>query len=247
MKLLALLALILSSNLRAWTHMSSNTYGWKQSEVVFFVNSENCSLPDEELNAIIDTALEAWNKVPFSHLKLKRSPSPASDREIDFRSQTATQLPLIVCSNQLSDYGSIDPDSVLGFVPFFTEDDEGFVSYSGLVINSQIGSQAEISQINRGEAELVLGHEIGHVLGLGHSKDPQALMYFSLNKTFLLITQDDEDGIAHLYPQNLLNGVLGCSSIKKPLGGSSRGSFLTFLLVLIGVGSLCLYSERSNQ
>lgn len=231
--------IFLGSPVGAWTHLGSQTYGWKQTELEFYVNSSNCSLPEEELYLVIDRALEAWNHVPFSSLRLKRKSQSASDGEIEFRNLDATQLPLIVCSNQLSDYGDVDSDRVLGFVPYFVEDSAGFVNYSGLVLNSEMGAQAELSQFDRGEIELVLAHEIGHVLGLGHSSDPDALMYFQLNKNFLLITQDDQDGIAHLYPENLFKGLLGCASVRQGAHKSADGShdgrslFFLFLGVLV--------------
>lgn len=235
---------LLSAEARAWTHLGTQTYGWKQNEIEFFVNSSNCSLPEDELYSIIDRALGAWNQVPFSSLKLKRHPKNASNDESQFRNFTATQLPLIVCSNQLSDYGDVDPDRILGFVPYFLEDSQGFVNYSGLVLNSEIGAQAELSQFDRGEIELVLAHEIGHVLGLGHSSDPNALMYFQLNKNFLLITQDDQDGIAHLYPENLFRGLLGCASVKSNGNISSQQSIHGRVLFSFFFGLLLLTLVR---
>ncbi|MFM8270333.1 MAG: matrixin family metalloprotease [Pseudomonadota bacterium] len=207
--------LFLSSFAQAWTHLGSNTYGWKEKKLTFHVNPTNCTLPESELYQLIDNAIKAWNGVPNSDLEISRSLTVATDGDAEFRAKTATQVPLILCSKQLSDYGSIDANTILGFVPYFDENAEGYVQYSGLVLNAQAGALAELSQLSSGEAELIIGHEMGHVLGLGHSGDPNSLMYFQLNKDFLLITQDDQDGIAHLYPRNVLGGALGCASVHQ--------------------------------
>jgi hypothetical protein len=220
-----------------WTHLSGNTFGWKQKKLTFYVNTANCTLSENELFAIIDRALAAWNGIPSTDLELVRSSTPATDGDAELRAGTATQVPLVVCSTHLADY-SQDPNAILGFMPFSQIDSEGYINYSGLVLNAEVGSAAEISTLSASEVELVVGHEIGHVLGLGHSADRDALMYFQLNKTFLLITQDDMDGITQLYPRNeFLAGAFGCSSVHQREtrlpGLGLLGFFLFTVLVII--------------
>lgn len=216
--------LVLSCQCFGWTHLSGNTFGWKQKKLTFYVNTANCTLPDSQIFSIVDTALAAWNGIPSTDLELVRASTPATDGDAELRAGTATQVPLIVCSTHLADY-SQNPNAILAFMPFSQIDSEGYINYSGLVLNAEVGSAAEISTLSPSEVELVMGHEMGHVLGLGHSADPDALMYFQLNKNFLLITQDDIDGITQLYPRNeFVAGAFGCSSVhqrktKVPLQG----------------------------
>lgn len=233
-KIVSSVIFLISSLSLAWTHMGSNTYGWKEKSLKFHVNPTNCTLPERDLYQVIDKAIQAWNGVTNSDLVISRAETVATDGDAQFRAKTATQVPLILCSKQLSDYGTVDPDAILGFVPFFDENAEGYVNFSGLVLNSEPGSLAELSQRTLGEIELVIGHEIGHVLGLGHTSDPDALMYFQLNKDFLLVTQDEQDGIAHLYPRNVLGGALGCASIhRSETELPTLGLSLTLLMLLL--------------
>jgi hypothetical protein len=231
----------------AWTHMGSNTYGWKQRNLTFYVNPTHCTLPESELYQRIDNAIRAWNGIPNTDLELVRSATVATDGDTEFRAKTATQVPLILCSQQLSDYGSVNPNAILGFVPYFEEDTEGYVRYSGLVLNAQPGALAELSQLAPGEVELIIGHEIGHVLGLGHSGDPDSLMYFQLNKDFLLVTQDDQDGISQLYPRNVLGGALGCASVHQTQTKLPTTGLIAVLILLIVLFVMGRFSFRTEQ
>lgn len=49
----------------------------------------------------------------------------------------------------------------------------------------------------------VILHELGHALGLGHSSNPDDIMYFQANPQIHDLTQSDIDGIRALYPTGL--------------------------------------------
>lgn len=50
------------------------------------------------------------------------------------------------------------------------------------------------------EVETVMGHENGHVVGLGHSSDPDALMFASYSGARCFLDADDIAGLQALYP-----------------------------------------------
>ncbi len=54
------------------------------------------------------------------------------------------------------------------------------------------------------DLESVTVHELGHILGLGHSQDPNAVMYASIGEGVVKrdLQQDDINGIQTLYPSN---------------------------------------------
>ncbi|HSR33719.1 MAG TPA: matrixin family metalloprotease, partial [Anaerolineae bacterium] len=65
------------------------------------------------------------------------------------------------------------------------------------------------------DARLVFLHENGHVAGLGHSSDQNAVMYAYYNWQGEL-QQDDIDGISALYPASGGTGTGGATSTPSP-------------------------------
>jgi predicted Zn-dependent protease len=57
----------------------------------------------------------------------------------------------------------------------------------------------------------VVLHELGHSLGLDHSSDFEAVMYPSYSRSTGTLTQDDINGIQHIY------GVPERLTTKRPV------------------------------
>lgn len=60
-------------------------------------------------------------------------------------------------------------------------------------------------------------HEGGHYMGLGHSADPNAAMYFAYSGGISALEADDETGICTLYPGGG-GGVTDCTTTGCPTG-----------------------------
>ena len=54
-------------------------------------------------------------------------------------------------------------------------------------------------------------HEIGHILGLEHSKDPKSVMYFMEDNHHISLQNDDIRGIRCLY------GDIHCEELYPPI------------------------------
>jgi len=194
--------------------------GWPGKTVAFYYNSSNCpaSVP-----AALNKAIDLWNSVPSSYLKLKLA-GTATTTPAELVGNTATTVPVIVCDpNFQTTSGGADPDSVGGF-GFFNQSG-GKIVYGGLVLNVQSGKRNNINNYTATSLAILMAHEMGHVLGLGHSEFQPALMYYDIgSKKNLTLSQDDIDGMTYLYPRNELeDGLYGCgrASALPPATGAA--------------------------
>lgn len=85
--------------------------------------------------------------------------------------------------------------SVLGVTWYSTTIDE-----ADMAINQRFPWSTGCTQLpGRYDLQTVVLHENGHVAGLGHSGDPNAVMYASYQTARCVLSQDDINGIATLY------------------------------------------------
>ncbi|XP_076892853.1 metalloendoproteinase 3-MMP-like [Bidens hawaiensis] len=92
------------------------------------------------------------------------------------------------------------------------------------------------------DLESVAVHEIGHLLGLGHSSVEEAVMFPTISSGVrkVELARDDVDGIQELYGTNPdSNGTTGPTFGEREMSGATRGSGslgLVGLLLLLAVG-----------
>lgn len=247
MKILIFL-FVLPSLVFAWTHVGSNIKGWNTNRVVFGVNTTNCVLSQSEMLDIIDRALAAWNGVHISGLEVARTTSTTT--VASFIAGTATDTPVILCDPSFSAQG-VDPNVIPGAAFRTSVNSAGNLIYGGVLLNAQVGTAAELSQLDSGTVALILAHEMGHALGLGHSSAPEALMYYSVSgKTRPLLTEDDMLGLAQLYPKNeFKSGQMGCAAIhssnpfRREQSIPSLTLVLAFILGVFGLGRIYVRPE----
>lgn len=213
MKKIVLSVILASAPAMAWTHLGTNLFGWKTKTLTFSVNPSNCTIPETTLYDILDSTLNAWNGIPNADVTLVRTTTPSTTTVAQILADSAPDAPVIVCDPS---FGSTvgDPNQIIGVATNTRWSADGHITYSGIILNAQAGAGAELSQLSRTDIEIAIAHEIGHALGLGHSSVPEALMYYSVgNKPAALLTEDDMDGMAHLYPRSDFSGnSFGCSA-----------------------------------
>lgn len=223
--LAALFTLAIGARAAAFTMMASNLGGWARGDLAFRLNPANC--PPSVSNAL-DASLALWNSVPGSRLKLSRGPD-ATEGVAELKAKTLTQTPLIVCDPNFgatawSSFASARAVPAIGMIFNWSP-----ISSGGLALNVEPGAGADVNGYDLNKLSVVMAHEIGHVLGLGHSADPAALMYFSAGyKQNLSLSDDDADGIAYLYGRDeALGGDPPFGSCGRVLGpGDGPPGFL---------------------
>lgn len=223
----------------AFTLLSTDTAqkGWSSKNITFHLNPANCPT-DIDLVSAIDTALNAWNGVPTSGLTISRGD--------DTSATTYQDPPVIVCDPNFGDSDiyrdDSDPSGVADYVPAVggAQFSSHSVSAGLLILNVKAGAQASVSNIYRRLGpkllEIIMAHEIGHVIGLGHSQESSALMYYDASKkTDLGLHQDDMDGISYLYPRDELgpDKFMGCGRINSGSSGNSARQLLIYVLLFM--------------
>jgi hypothetical protein len=209
---------------------------WTSGNITFDVNYTDCltqGVTSDQLDAAVDTAFSVWNSTLTSNVKLTRG-SQVTTKAAAILSQTTGGNPLILCDASMSTdiAGQGQPAVQTNNIPAVTKvlrvDGGGHIALAAVFINAESGKAANVGQIigHSSLLNLVLAHEIGHAIGLGHSADSNALMYYDASyKNNLALAQDDVDGITYLYPRNELGGakIFGCGSLAVVGGRSGRG------------------------
>ena len=206
--------LMITSEATAFTLNSTDDpsqKGWKNSTVGFRLNPTNCPT---NVDALIGKAMEIWNGVATSKLVVSRLAN-TSTTVAQLNGGTATDTPVIACDPNFSTSLGSSGNGIPGVALVATPPRGGNISYAYILINVESGSTGNVTSLSEDLVSIVLAHEIGHVLGLGHSPDVNALMYYNASaKTKLGLAQDDIDGITYLYPRDeLSDGALGCGLV----------------------------------
>lgn len=203
-----------------WTLLASGLKGWQASTITIYINSSGCPITYGEIAAAVDTAITSWNAIPAAGLTLKRAEVESTTDVTTFRASGAPDTPLVVCDPNFATNNHTDAD----FVPAATRvGSANPLNYGGISLNSQTGAAANVSRISAPVLAVIMAHELGHVLGLGHSSSSGALMYYSVSgKREVTLTDDDRDGITYLYPRGVGHQPFGCAAVHSPEGAAKR-------------------------
>ncbi len=182
-----------TTNGLVWDQFFDNNSGNDQVDV----NYNDQGMPSYLLNSrqTLDTAMDTWTQV-------------ASSTFAYHDHGTTTRCPSLVkeCPGRQyfdgnNDIGwlNIKDPSVLGVTWYGTQTDEFDMVLDNQNFTWYIGDPNGISD-GQYDAQTVWLHELGHGLGLGHSDDPNAVMYAYYQGVRRDLRQDDVNGITALYP-----------------------------------------------
>lgn len=228
----------------------------------------NAGVTPAELEDLIKPAVDKfWNVVPTSALDLGASGSseainninegrlcsPTDQDCIDEAVTAGNSVPseglippvtdiIIACNSNPLNYGSSNVIAVTIPNKFSGKKIVGAV----ILIND---FAATFGNLSRADKISVLAHEIGHAIGLGHSEESSALMYYRTVNLRSNLGQDDVDGVSYLYPMHvdafgLSGGLLGsCGTIQTNNDRTEPPSNPPFVQMGISLGLMILISE----
>lgn len=240
----------------SFTLNTSTGAHFDEDEVYVDVADSNCTNANLTPAFIMDMAIRGvdrfWNTVPTSKLRIRRGNFKTVNANFNTgllcdssTSCTGTQVPkvgtniLIVCNSNVTNFSGT---TVLGVT--LPSSVEGRTIYGAVILLNDV-SGSMIQTLTHEELSSLLAHEIGHALGLGHSKHDGNLMYYQTNPNRERLGRDDIDGITFLYPkkENPFKKLKSCGTVSLTDGNDDDfDGFLTFILpLLMGLFALPFY------
>ncbi len=165
--------------------------------VRYHVHSAGYSgLPIARVRAAIDRAFTTWER-PCSTLRFEPevngvdANTPAMDGHNVIRFEER-RLPR-----------EVDPDTTLAFTSHVGVYCTGVITESDITFNGVTFDWSDRDDSDRADIETVALHEIGHLLGLDHSRFEDAVMFPSIiERVRRTLSRDETDAICAMYPAN---------------------------------------------
>lgn len=209
---------------------SQTAKGFSSSDVTFDIDP-SCNSARSAVEDAIRDAADVWSRVPTSSVSIGVGSTVTLPGVItnyvgnSANSYAPAGNPIVYCDSSFQSNSGASAASIPGFATGQNLSSSGTIQGCLLVLNIQSGAAANITTLSSSVVNVILAHEIGHCLGLGHSSDGEALMYYQTSTSRKsVLAQDDIDGITYLYPRSGASAFAlpGCAAVADD-GSAWRG------------------------
>ena len=247
-----LFCLLLICKAHAFYLITNNGAAFNSSKVNIYITSNStCSNTGWSKTDLLEMAQEGakdtWNKVGRADIEVKAA-GEFTATNTDFLNGelcvadsdttcAAGTIPkvnniVITCNNNGTNFPS---NSVLA-ISAPNNISGSKIKGSIIVINNRADSQ--LSTFSKGEMQKILAHEIGHALGIGHSKDSAAFMYHKDIQNKNGLARDDIYALSHLYPKKLDD--MSCLGFLGSIENQSNNNYWNKPLLVLSIGFLSI-------
>ncbi len=243
--------LLLSTKLYPYTlnRVAEGGARWPNFPIDMKLNPNNSSLSEQEVLRVISQSMNKWNEgVGFDVLNTYIDKSINASQGMRLNGTSS-----ITFSNSFrTDSSGFDPDVTVAVGGQYGDGrrmTDGFVIFNAQSVAWDTDMErSSRTGIYRDDLETIAIHELGHVLGLGHSDDPRSVMSDArTSKIKRELAQDDIDGARYLASAAGPSGAGfdnyagardsfgGCGSIGSKVnsagGGGNMGAMATMILL----------------
>ena len=165
--------------------------------VPYHVHSDGYSgLPFNRVQAALDAAFSTWetpcSTLRFDFVRGVDGDTPAMDGQNIIRFEERRLDP------------EVDPDSTLAFTSHVGAYCTGVLVESDITFNAVVFGWSDSRNSQFADIETVALHEIGHLLGLDHTADPDTVMYPSIQQRLRRdLSRDEDNAICALYSRDV--------------------------------------------
>ena len=227
---------------------------WKSFPINIRLNPRNSGLPDAEVQRVITKAMGSWNtgvsKDVLAVSSMDYSVNASEGMNMDGINS------ITFSSNFREDSNGFDPDVTVAIGGQYGDGNEMVDAFIIFNAESVAWSTDKINNSGKGlygdDLETIALHELGHVIGLGHSNVNYAVMSAARTaRTARDLDQDDIDGAKYLsnsangYAKGSGNGYssdasgsAGCGSIIDNNSGNSGnniGGMAAMMLIPVSI------------
>ena len=158
---ITIILLLYSFKSYGWTLISSDPLqrGWDKNEIEFKINFSTCDIDRDHLIEGFNNAAKFWNHIVTANILIKYG---GPTLEVDKSSS-----PVILCDS------SLKYTEAIGYAVIYSDKT---IKKGAIILNSS-GNNKDIKKWSKTKISNVITHEMGHVLGIGHSRVKDSIMY----------------------------------------------------------------------